>query len=59
MKAYTLTLIPPRLPPFTSPGQNQFAPNYECEQRSLRISMKLFNKTPADLPPDLKQQVGV
>ena len=30
-----------------------FPPCYTSEHRSLRISMKLFNRTPADLPPDL------
>lgn len=27
---------------------------YDSEHRTLRISMKLFNRTPADLPADLK-----
>ena len=30
-----------------------FPPCYTSEHRSLRISMKLFNRTPADLPLDL------
>jgi len=40
-----------------SQGKGEFAPAYASEHRSLRISMKLFNRTPADLPPDLRQQV--
>lgn len=31
---------------------------YDSDSRSLHLSMKLFNRTPADLPPDLKDQVG-
>lgn len=40
-------------------GQRGFAPLFSSEHRALRISLKLFNKTPADLPLDLKQQVRV
>ncbi len=38
-------------------GRGQHAAGYGSEHRSLRIAMKLFNRTPADLPPDLRQQV--
>lgn len=38
-------------------GQRGFAPVFSSEHRALRISIKLFNKTPADLPLDMKQQV--
>jgi len=38
-------------------GRGEFAPSYTSDHRTLRISMKLFNRTPADLPPDIKQQV--
>lgn len=38
-------------------GQRGFAPVFSSEHRALRISIKLFNKTPADLPLDLKQQL--
>jgi len=40
-----------------SEGRGGFAAEYTSEHRGLRISMKLFNRTPADLPPDLRQQV--
>lgn len=37
--------------------KGSWAPQYESEHRALRISMKLFNRTPADLPPDLREQL--
>ncbi|KAG1672795.1 hypothetical protein FOA52_002783 [Chlamydomonas sp. UWO 241] len=40
-----------------SQGRGEHAPEYCSEHRVLRISMKLFNRTPADLPPDLRDQV--
>ena len=38
-------------------GRNEFSPAFESEHRMIRLSMKLFNKTPADLPHDLRNQV--
>ncbi|GLC42081.1 hypothetical protein PLESTB_001066100 [Pleodorina starrii] len=38
-------------------GRNEFAPAFESEHRLVRLSMKLFNRTPADLPVDLRNQV--
>ncbi|GFR47637.1 hypothetical protein Agub_g9379 [Astrephomene gubernaculifera] len=38
-------------------GRNDYAPAFESEHRIVRLSMKLFNKTPADLPTDLRNQV--
>ncbi|KAG2485925.1 hypothetical protein HYH03_015369 [Edaphochlamys debaryana] len=38
-------------------GRNEFSPAFESEHRMIRLSMKLFNKTPADLPADLRNQV--
>ncbi|KXZ55451.1 hypothetical protein GPECTOR_2g1000 [Gonium pectorale] len=38
-------------------GRNEFSPAFESEHRMVRLSMKLFNKTPADLPADLRNQV--
>jgi hypothetical protein len=40
----------------TSPcaGSGAFAPSFESEHRVLRLSAKLFNVTPADLPPDVR-----
>lgn len=39
-------------------GSAPFHPNFESDSRVLRWSMKLFNCTPADLPPDLQQQMA-
>ncbi|KXZ54384.1 hypothetical protein GPECTOR_5g462 [Gonium pectorale] len=38
-------------------GRNEFAPAYTSEHRTVRLSMKLFSRTPSDLPPDLRNQV--
>ncbi|GIL66303.1 hypothetical protein Vafri_19898 [Volvox africanus] len=38
-------------------GRNDFAPAFESEHRLIRLSIKLFNRTPADLPADLRNQV--
>eukprot|EP00798_Chlamydomonas_sp_ICE-L_P013229 gene13229-19070_t len=39
-------------------GKGSFNPRqYSSEHASLRVSMKLFGRTPADLPQDMKQQV--
>ncbi|GIL93032.1 hypothetical protein Vretimale_19071 [Volvox reticuliferus] len=38
-------------------GRNEFAPAFESEHRLIRLSLKLFNRTPADLPVDLRNQV--
>lgn len=35
-------------------GAAPFSPHYDASHRSVRLSMKMFNKTPADLPPDLR-----
>jgi hypothetical protein len=35
-------------------GSGAFAPSFESEHRVLRLSAKLFNVTPADLPPDVR-----
>lgn len=35
-------------------GSGAFAPAFESEHRVLRLSAKLFNVTPADLPPDVR-----
>jgi hypothetical protein len=40
-----------------SGGQGQFAPGYESEHRSVRVSLKLFDKNPSDLPGDLKEEL--
>ncbi|KAJ9531899.1 hypothetical protein QJQ45_022051, partial [Haematococcus lacustris] len=40
-----------------SSGQGPWSPGYESEHMALRISMKLFQRTPADLPPDLRPQL--
>ncbi|EFJ50415.1 hypothetical protein VOLCADRAFT_80184 [Volvox carteri f. nagariensis] len=39
-------------------ARNEFAPAFESEHRLIRLSMKLFNRTPADLPSDLRNQVN-
>jgi hypothetical protein len=38
-------------------GRGEFSPAFESEHRMIRLSVKLFNKTPADLPPTLRNQV--
>lgn len=38
-------------------GRNEFSPAFESEHRMVRLSMKLFNRTPADLPADLRNQI--
>ncbi|WIA40659.1 hypothetical protein OEZ86_004365 [Tetradesmus obliquus] len=35
-------------------GSGAFAPAFESEHRVLRLSAKLFNVTPAELPPDVR-----
>lgn len=35
-------------------GSGAFAPTFDSEHRVLRLSAKLFNVTPADLPPDVR-----
>lgn len=39
-------------------GHGEYAPTFSSDQRVLRISMKLFNKTPADLPLELRTQIS-
>lgn len=38
-------------------GAGSFAPTFDSEQRNLRLTAKFFNVTPADLPPDVRQQL--
>lgn len=38
-------------------GKDEFAPKFDSEHRALRLSLKLFNRTPADLPADLRPQL--
>jgi len=39
-------------------SRGEWSPAFESDHKVLRVSMKLFNRTPADLPADLKGQVG-
>lgn len=38
-------------------GAGPYAPDFDSDHRALRLCVKMFNATPADLPPDLKAQV--
>jgi hypothetical protein len=38
-------------------GVGSFAPTFDSDHKVLRLSAKLFNVTPADLPQDLKQHL--
>ena len=40
-------------------GGHAFPSGYDSEHRSLHLSMKLFNRTPGDLPSDLRSQVWI
>jgi hypothetical protein len=51
-----LALTPPAVAAQVA-GQGHFAPGYESEHSSVRISLKLFDKHPSDLPADLRQQL--
>jgi hypothetical protein len=35
-------------------GKGVYAPSFDSEHRSLRLAAKLFNITPAELPPDVR-----
>jgi hypothetical protein len=38
-------------------GSGPYAPDFDSDHRCVKLCLKMFNATPADLPPDLKAQV--
>lgn len=39
-------------------GAGPYAPDFDSDHRAVKLCMKMFNATPADLPADLKAQVS-
>ncbi|KAI8476194.1 MAG: SBP domain-containing protein, partial [Monoraphidium minutum] len=39
-------------------GAGPYAPGFDSDHRAVKLCLKMFNATPADLPPDLKAQVA-
>lgn len=39
-------------------SNGQFASGFDSEHKMLRLSVKMFNVTPAELPPDLRYQLA-